>query len=69
MMQEVETANGKAIDVKGGKILEEKELEQKIVDYNRAKAGREEEELQEKLRVQAEKEREVQKLRDMQEKA
>ena len=69
MMTEVESANHKAIEVKGGKVLEEKDLEQKIVDYNRARAGREEEELQEKFRVQAEKEREVQKLRDMQEKA
>lgn len=45
MMQEVEHANSKAIEVKTGKIVEEKELEQKIVDYNKAKAQREEEEL------------------------
>ena len=51
MMKEVEEANHKAIDVKSRKILEEKELEQKIVDYNKNKAQREEEELQEKLRI------------------
>lgn len=59
MMREVEVANHKAIEVKSGKIQEEKELEQKIVDYNRNKAQREEEELHEKLRVQADKEKEV----------
>jgi hypothetical protein len=34
-MSEVEDANKKAIDVKDQKKLEEKELEMKIVDYNR----------------------------------
>ena len=69
MMSEVELANSKAIEVKQSRVQEERDLEAKIVEYNKAKALREEEELQEKLRVQAEKEREVQKLRDMQEKA
>jgi hypothetical protein len=69
MMQEVEYSNSEAMTVKGRRVQEEKDLEQKIVDYNKNKAQREEEELQEKLRVQQEKEHEVQKLRDMQEKA
>ena len=46
-MSEVEDANKKAIDVKEHKKYEEKELEMKIVDYNRQKALREEEQLAE----------------------
>jgi len=42
-MNEVEEANKRAIDVKDYKKKEEKDLEQKIVDYNRSKAQREEE--------------------------
>ena len=34
-MNEVEDANKKAIDVKDSKKKEEKDLEMKIVDYNR----------------------------------
>jgi hypothetical protein len=34
-MSEVEEANKKAIDVKETKKVQEKELEMKIVDYNR----------------------------------
>jgi hypothetical protein len=37
-MAEVEDANKKAIDVKDGKKKEEKDLEQKIVEYNKSKA-------------------------------
>jgi len=46
-MAEVEEANKKAVDVKDYKKKEEKDLEQKIVDYNRNKALREEEQLAE----------------------
>ena len=42
-MGEVEEANKRAITVKDGKKKEEKDLEMKIVDYNRQKALREEE--------------------------
>jgi hypothetical protein len=42
-MGEVEEANKKAIEVKEYKKTEEKQLEMKIVDYNRQKALREEE--------------------------
>lgn len=34
-MSEVEDANKKAIDVKESKKVQEKDLEMKIVDYNR----------------------------------
>lgn len=34
-MSEVEEANKRAIDVKEGKKIQEKDLEMKIVDYNR----------------------------------
>ncbi len=43
LMGEVEDANKKAIDIKESKKHEEKELEFKIVEYNRQKALREEE--------------------------
>ncbi len=59
MMTEVEAANHEAIAVKAKKIMEEKELEQKIVEYNKNKAMREEEEAAEKRRIQQEKERET----------
>ena len=42
-MAEVEEANKRAIDGKEYKKKEEKDLEMKIVDYNRQKALREEE--------------------------
>lgn len=42
-MGEVEDANKRAIDVKDSKKMVEKDLEMKIVDYNRQKAMREEE--------------------------
>jgi hypothetical protein len=68
-MAEVEEANKRAIDVKETKKVQEKELEMKIVDYNRQKALREEEQAAELRRVKEEKEREVQRLRELQEKA
>ena len=51
------------------KKKDEKDLDQKIVDYNKHKALREEERLAEEKRVKEEKEREVQRLRELQEKA
>jgi hypothetical protein len=58
-MGEVEDANRKAIDIKDVKKKEEKDLEMKIVDYNRQKALREEEQHSELKRIKEEKEREV----------
>lgn len=68
-MQEVEEANKRAIDVKDQRKLQEKEMEMKIVEYNRQKALREEEHMAEQRRIKEEKEREVQRLRELQEKA
>ena len=59
MMNEVEDANKKAITIKDGKKKEEKDLEMKIVDYNKQKALREEEQQAELKRIKEEKEREV----------
>lgn len=69
MMVEVEHANQQAIDEKEKKKQEEKDLELKIVEYNRLRALREEEIENEKRLAREEKEREVQRLRDLQEKA
>jgi hypothetical protein len=69
MMEEVETANTEAIMQKERKKQEEKDLESKIVEYNRLKALREEELEAEKRLAQEEKEREVQRLRELQERA
>ena len=43
LMTEVEEANKRAIEVKDSKKRDEKDLEMKIVDYNRQKTLREEE--------------------------
>lgn len=64
-MCEVEDANKRAIDVKEYKKKEEKDLEMKIVEYNRNKALREEEQAAEQRRIKEEKEREVQRLREL----
>jgi fumarylacetoacetate (FAA) hydrolase family protein len=69
MIAEVEVANKRAIEVKENRKQEEKDLEQKIVDYNRAKAQREEEKVADLKRIKEEKEREVARLRELQEKA
>lgn len=58
-MGEVELSNKKAIDIKHQRVIEEKQLEQKIVDYNKLKTQREEEHLEEIRRQQAEKEKEI----------
>lgn len=68
-MGEVEEANRRAIDIKDSRKKEEKDLEMKIVEYNKQKALRDEETQAEIKRVKDEKEREVQRLRDLQEKA
>jgi hypothetical protein len=69
MIAEVEVANKRAIEVKEQRKNEEKNLEQQIVEYNRAKAQREEEKQAELKRIKEEKEREVARLRELQEKA
>lgn len=69
MMVEVEEANREAIKTKDKRRQEERDLELKIVEYNRLKAVREEEIEAEKKAAREEKEREVQRLRDLQERA
>jgi hypothetical protein len=69
MMGEVEDANRKQVTVKEYKKQEEKDIEQKIVEYNKHKTMREEEHIAEQKRIKDEKERDVQRLREMQERA
>jgi hypothetical protein len=68
-MLEVEESNKKAIDSKDMKKKEERDLDQKIAEYNKQKAMREEERLAEEKRIKDEKERALQRLRELQEKA
>lgn len=58
-MLEVEESNKRAIDAKDYKKREERDLDNKIADYNKSKAQREEERLAEEKRIKDEKEREV----------
>lgn len=69
LAKEVTDTNIRAAEIKEKKKIEEKELELKIHEYNVNKAKKEEEDLAEKKRIQEEKEREVQKLRERQERA
>ena len=54
MIAEVEDANKRAIQVKDQRKKEEKDLEQKIIDYNRAKAQREEEKAADAIKTSGE---------------
>jgi len=67
LLAEVEDCNQKAMVIKKVKEREEKDLDNKIVEYNRIKAMREEELVAEHRRLRDEKEKELQKLRDLQE--
>lgn len=69
MMVQVELSNADAIAVKESRKMEEKRLEQGIVDYNKKKAAKEEQMATEAARVREEKEKEIQRLRELQEKA
>jgi hypothetical protein len=69
MNDEIYHENQRAIGSKQKKIQQEKEEEEKIVQYNVEKAQKEAEYQAEQKRIKDEKEREVQRLREMQEKA
>ncbi|MCQ2819959.1 MAG: trichohyalin-plectin-homology domain domain-containing protein [archaeon] len=69
MAKEVEETNKTAAFAREKKILEEKELDLKILKYNIEKNKREEEYLAEQKRIKEEKEKEVQRLREKQERA
>lgn len=58
-MFEVEESNKRAIDAKDSKKRDERELDQKISEYNKQKVMREEERIGEERRIKEEKEREV----------
>lgn len=58
-MLEVEDSNKRAIDAKDSKKREERDLDQKISEYNKQKAMRDEERFGEEKRVKDEKERDV----------
>lgn len=58
-MLEVEESNKRAINAKDSKKREERDLDNKIADYNKQKAMRDEERMGEEKRIKEEKEREV----------
>jgi len=62
---EVEEANYQAILLREEKKKIEREEDEKILKYNLEKAKREQEYIEEQERIKAEKEREVQRLREM----
>lgn len=68
MAKEIVSMNQISALEKEKKRREEKENDLKILKYNMEKAKKEEEEILEKRRIQIEKEKETQKLREMQEK-
>lgn len=69
MIAEVEAANRIAQVKKQEKIDQAKAEDNKIVEYNRQKAKKEEEAAIEAKRIAEEKEKEIQRLRELQEKA
>lgn len=64
MLIEVETSNQMSLAMKEKKVLEEKELDDKIYRYNQDKQQQEYEQQMEAKRMKDDKERETQKLRD-----
>jgi hypothetical protein len=68
-MTEIEASNKENIKIKAMRREEEKVLEQQIVEYQKAKDLIERQKVEEALRLAAEKEKEIQRLRALQEKA
>ena len=68
-MQEVEVSNRDSMHLKVLERQKEKDEDERINEYNRQRILKEEAAHQEQLRLQAEREKEIQHLRDMQEKA
>lgn len=69
MIAEVEVSNKHALDAKQAKVVREKEEEMAIVRYNLERDAKEQARLEEERRIKEEKEYEIQRLREMQEKA
>ena len=69
LMQEVEVSNRESMHLKVLERQKEKDEDERINEYNRQRILKEEAAHQEALRLQTEREKEIQHLRDMQEKA
>ena len=69
LMQEVEVSNRESMHLKVLERQKEKDKDERINEYNRQRILKEEAAHQEALRLQTEREKEIQHLRDMQEKA
>ena len=69
MNEEIKIANAAALAQKEAARATEKRLDAEIAEFNRAKLEREEAKLREDARIKAEKELEIQRLRELQERA
>lgn len=69
MLQEVEVSNKVALDRKGEKVRQERDEDLKIVRYNADRIAKEEFDAAEAKRKKEEKELEIQRLRELQERA
>ena len=69
MNEEIKKANAAAISLKDDAKIREKKLEDQILQHQRNKIAREEQEVREAARIKEEKERETQRLRELQERA
>ena len=69
MNEEIKIANVQALQQKEAARQTEKKLDQNIAEFTRKKIEREEAKLREDRRIKAEKELEIQRLRELQERA
>jgi hypothetical protein len=69
MMVEVKASNAQALDLREQKKADEKRLEEGILEYQRQRREKEENMIAEAKRLAAEKEAEIQRLRELQERA
>lgn len=69
MFSEMDVSNKQALVLKEKKKADERQLEQDILAYQKAKSDAEEAKLAEQKKLAEEKEREIQRLRDLQERA
>lgn len=65
MNEEVKVANKNALSQKEAARNTEREMDAKIAEFNRAKLEREEAKIREDARIKEEKEREIQRLREL----
>lgn len=69
MLSEVEVTNKIALDRKQDKLRQERDEDLKIVRYNAERIAKEEQDAEDARRVKEEKELEIQRLRELQERA